>query len=914
MLLTSEQLDAINYINGNLQIIACAGSGKTQTISARIANIVLSGIPKDKILAFTFTEKAANEMKLRIRGQLEEILPDNPELGGMYIGTIHSFCLQYLKEIKPKFRNYDIIDANKQLLFLSRHKYDIGLHQLRPKQEPPFNPLLRFVKTIDVIKQNQISETDIQSDAPDFYECYLNYKNLMNEHKFLDFATIIEELVNVLENEPEELSKIREKIRYVVVDEYQDINPIQEKLINLIAGTDGNLCVVGDDDQSIFEFQGANVDNILTFTKRYINVKEVNLLKNFRSTDAIIEGARDLIQYNAGNRLEKRMEHGKKYKKGETGDIYEIEFQTRAEEVAFIANKIKELRGYKYLEAVAEDTGKEIYRGLDWCDFAILVRNNVTARDFIEVFEREGIPFTAKGTAGLFDRPEILFLQMIFNMFCGTQIWTPDGMVSCELSDLEKFYRANIDDGYWSEINSVLRSIASEIEGNDRFYPQNIYLRVLQAMGMDKDVFDEGQLYDFGRFSQLILDFETVNEWINLRRLRSFVDFLNGYAASKIDIGGLDDPTKLNTVTIQSLHKAKGLEYPAVFVPDLAKGRFPSKNRNKGPDVYLRNLDLSRFTSGDIGERRLFYVGITRSEKFLFLTMARDIGHRVTYNPSPFLDEYATDILIRGNTPDPSNRECTVPTPETMLEIFPTTFTDLQYFLKCPYDYLLRKLMGFSPTIDLSFGYGLQIHNLLNRLHAENPDNIPSENEAEKLTDEEFFLRYTRGQIFDNMKNKTKEILKNYIRSFGTDFPFKLETEKPFEFVLDDALISGQIDLITKFDPVTNRISDVNIIDFKTETKDGRRERTPLNRLQLRLYAIAAGRAFNMNPLQSHIHYLSDNVRLEVSVAEDKLDDARKTINDAVQGIKNRSFAGHPGKHCAECDFNLICSKRAPSV
>lgn len=906
---TQSQLEAINHINGNLQIIACAGSGKTQTISARIANIVVSGISKEQILAFTFTDKAANEMKLRIRGQLEERLPDDPELGGMYIGTIHSFCFQYLKEIKPEFRNYEIIDENKQLLFLSRHRYDIGLPQLSQRREPPFNPLIRFVKTIDIIKQNQIPETQILRDAPDFYDCYLKYYEFMDEHKFLDFATIIEKLVSILENEPPELTRIREKIKYVVVDEYQDINPMQEKLINLIAGEDGNLCVVGDDDQSIFEFQGANVDNILTFSRRYQNVKEVKLLKNFRSTDAIIEAARDLVQYNSGHRLEKRMEHGKIYKRGERGDIYQLEFQTRAEEVEFIANKISELRGYKYLESIDEETGDEIQRGLDWCDFAILVRNNATARDFIDIFEREDIPFTAKGTAGLFERHQIRFLQMVFNYFCDLEIWTPGGNISCSLSDLPQYYQHNIDEGHWEQIESVLTNIKSEIIQGDRFYPQKVYHRILQAMGLDDDIFNEGQLYDFGRFSKLILDFETVNEWVNIQRLKSFVFFLNGYAESRIDIGGLDDPTKLNTVTIQSVHKAKGLEYPVVFIPDLATGRFPSRRRNHKPDIYLTNIELSRFTSGNIGERRLFYVGITRSEKFLFLTMARDIYVKPP-KPSVYYDEYTHDILLTNNIPDPTEREHIEPTPKTILEIIPTSFTDLQYFLKCPYDYLLRKLMGFSPTIDLSFGYGLQIHNLLNRLHTDSYGEAPSENEVEDLTEDEFFLRYTRGVIFDNMKKKTKKILKNYIKSFDTDFPLKLETEKPFEFVLDDALISGQIDLITKIDPDTQEVLNVNLIDFKTEKKEGRRERDPLNKLQLRLYAIAAGKAFGLNPVQSNVHYLSDNVRLEVDVSDEKLKEARAVIHNAVQGIKNRNFRRNPGKHCEECDFNRICSKR----
>lgn len=908
---TKDQLKAINHIHGNLQIIACAGSGKTETISVRIAKIILSGVPKEQILAFTFTEKAANEMKLRIRSQLEEKMPHDPELGGMYIGTIHSFCFQYLKEIKPEFRNYDIIDENKQLLFLTRHRGDIGLRQLQQRREPPFQPLLRFVKTLDVIKQNQISDRDIKQQHPAFYDCYKKYHALMDENKFIDFSTIVEKLVDILENELGERKKVREKIRYVVVDEYQDINPIQEKLISLIAGDNGNLCVVGDDDQSIFEFQGAAIQNILTFSKRYKNVKEVRLVKNFRSTDSIIEAARELIKYNKDNRLRKQMEHGKTYRKGEAGDIYQLEFKKRREEVQFIAENIKRLRGYKYLESVDEETDRKTYRGIDWCDFAILVRANVTARDFIDTFEREGIPFTARGTAGLFERNYIRFLQKVFNYFSDDEIWSPQGRISCSITDLRRYYLQTTSDGVrWKRIRSTLTKLKKEIDQNKRFYPQEVYHKVLQAMGVEEDLFNQGQLYDFGRFSQLILDFETVNEWVNKSRLKSFVDFLNGYASSKIDIGGLDDPTKLNTVTIQSLHKAKGLEYPVVFIPDIAKGRFPSKKRYQGPDIYLNNIDLSRFTSGDFGERRLFYVGVTRSQKFLFLTMARDIGQRVNYNPSDFFDEYTHDTIVRQNLPDPTKRPHMRATPKTILDIYPTTFSDLQYYLKCPYDYLLRKLMGFSPTINPDFGYGLQIHNLLNRIHSEGQDLEPDEKAIDELTEKEFFLRYTRGVMFDNMKNKANSILKNYAKTYKMDFTLRLETEKPFEFVLDEALISGQIDLITKIDPVTQETTDVNLIDFKTEKKEGRRERAALNRLQLRLYALAAGKALGLNPIKSNIHYLSDNLRFEVDISEDKLSQSRQKIDKAVQGIKSRKFTKALGSHCEKCDFRRICSKK----
>jgi len=227
---TKNQLEAINHLDGNVQIIACAGSGKTQTISMRIANLVLSGISKENILAFTFTEKAAKEMKLRVRAQLEEHMPESPELAGMYIGTIHAFCLQYLKEIRSDFRNYEIIDENKLLLFLSRNFYDLRLQSLRSqvRGHSYFRTITQFIKTIDIIKQNQYSNDFVKSNSPIFYESYHRYISKLQEHKFMDFSTIIETLVKILESDPQELDAIREKIKYVVVDEYQDINQIQE--------------------------------------------------------------------------------------------------------------------------------------------------------------------------------------------------------------------------------------------------------------------------------------------------------------------------------------------------------------------------------------------------------------------------------------------------------------------------------------------------------------------------------------------------------------------------------------------------------------------------------------------------------------------------------------------------------------
>ena len=275
-------------------------------------------------------------------------------------------------------------------------------------------------------------------------------------------------------------------------------------------------------------------------------------------------------------------------------------------------------------------------------------------------------------------------------------------------------------------------------------------------------------------------------------------------------------------------------------------------------------------------------------------------------NRSIYFTEFDHEIMVNQNIPDPTKRKIVTPQCKPNLELMPTSFSDLKYFINCPYSYLLQQMMGFSPIINLAYGYGLQVHNLLNFIHKQWEEEPPSIDDVEALIESDFFLRFTRGKPFENMKSKAKEILKNYIKRHGAEFPLKLETEKPFELILGGALISGAIDLIQKINPISNKVTDVCILDFKTEKE--RLETKKFIRLQLRLYALAGDKALGLKPKSAKIHYLTENIRQDIDISKEKLNHTEKEITSAIQKIKNSDFEPCPSDQCKTCDSRVLCS------
>ena len=290
--LTPEQQEAISEIDRNLQIIACAGSGKTEVITHRIANIIQNkpDISPGSIVAFTFTEKAAENIKSRIKKVLGQ--HSVSEIDSMYIGTIHGFCYHLLKKYTNQFRDYKVLDTVKSHLFAERYSTDCGMSSLELKPHP--RNIKLFMECIDKMiddYENRDAWTPEQNSVLD------RYISCLYVHKYIDFSLMIFETLRQIENNPGIIEYLSH-IQYLVVDEYQDVNDLQEKLILKIEKAGANICVVGDDDQAIYQFRGSNAENMMSFSERYADVHQVRLEKNFRCVPGIVDIADRVIKHN----------------------------------------------------------------------------------------------------------------------------------------------------------------------------------------------------------------------------------------------------------------------------------------------------------------------------------------------------------------------------------------------------------------------------------------------------------------------------------------------------------------------------------------------------------------------------------------------------------------------------------------
>lgn len=423
---TQDQLQAIQTIDKNLQIIACAGSGKTEVISARIVNILKSlaqeGIKPENIVAFTFTVKAAAELKNRIYRLCMEQLNTDKGLGDMYIGTIHGFCLNVLQE-PPLYRflKYNVLTEVHQRLFIDRYSTQSGLTS---------TPLLRggnlrrwldsrlYQQLLSIRSEAELAEDQIPTEVD---AALRQYRNLADEYCYLDYTTILTEALNALHTHEELRTKIRDRLKYLIVDEYQDVNPLQEQIIRELFELCGNICVVGDDDQTIYQWRGSDVNNIITFTDRYPNVETVPLNLNFRSSQSVVETSRQIIE-RLPTRLPKAMESSN-VQPTNRGDILSLEFTNPNEEAEWVSTKIQQLYGTRY----RDKPDQKNTRGLTYSDMSVLLRSvRNDARPIMQALDRAGIPYIVGGMDGLFDTPEI---QCIVAVFAYLADFIPNGIV-----------------------------------------------------------------------------------------------------------------------------------------------------------------------------------------------------------------------------------------------------------------------------------------------------------------------------------------------------------------------------------------------------------------------------------------------------------------------------------------------------
>ncbi len=622
--LNEMQKMAVEHTDGPLLVLAGAGSGKTTVLTRRIAYILsLKKARPWQILAITFTNKAAKEMQERIAALVPEAA------GDMWIKTFHSACLRILRRDIDKLgyqTNFNVYDTNDQKRIAKQCLKDCLLNEDN-------YPVKSVLSKISDSKNRGVSPEDFYKECTGDYhksgyaKLYTQYQKILTDNNSLDFDDLLWKTVELFDKNPDVLAYYQDKFKYILVDEYQDTNHIQYKLVEMLAKSHRNICVVGDDDQSIYKFRGADVTNILDFEKQFSDAKVVKLEQNYRSTQNILDAANNVIANNT-NRKSKNLWTDK-----QGGD--KIHFRCLDDQVGeavFINNTIESLvRGGKY----------------NYSDFAILYRTNAQTRSFEENLT---CPYRILAGLRFYDRREIKdmlsYLRVLFN---------PND--DANLQRIINVPKRGIGDTTVSKIASLASTVGKSMYSVmcDPSYQDAIgrsFSKIQEFMGMLEDIrgkinkIPTVELIDeiiirTGYIEALIAEnqFEAQGRIENLEELKSkaaeyeenvedhsFEGFLDNISLVS-DVDNYD--AEQDAVVLMTLHSAKGLEFPVVFMCGMEYGLFPS---------LMSELE----EGGKEEERRLCYVGITRAKQVLYMTSAR---MRTTYGktesriPSPFVDE-----------------------------------------------------------------------------------------------------------------------------------------------------------------------------------------------------------------------------------------------------------------------------------
>jgi DNA helicase II / ATP-dependent DNA helicase PcrA len=903
---TPAQILAINTLDKNLQIIACAGSGKTQVISQRIINLLKDNpdIRPTHITAFTYTEKAAGELKGRIlklcRDQLGSILG----LAEMYVGTIHSWCLRVLQEHIYEYEKFSVLDEVTQKLFIDRNFSRIGMKELDMER---FKDTGLFIGLMGILRESEMMDG---SKVPDNLKLALQkYEETLHNAAYFDFTAIMKRALSHLQTDVKFQEKISNQLKYLIVDEYQDVNPIQEAMVSEIYKLGANVCVVGDDDQTIFQWRGSDVSYIQTFQKRYKGVEYIKLEDNFRSTTAVVDVALKTITNNV-NRLPKQMKASGE-QNFERGDVLINFFDSVEDENAYIVRTIQNLRGTKF-------TDKDQTRGLDYSDFVILLRKWKKAKAVVDALQEADIPFIVSGVNQLFEREEVKAAVAIF------QYQKRD----IDRSVLESYWRGVMPNLEAEKLEEALQYLDEKKPEDFSFYAsyslQEVFLEFLGKLGVKEELFaevgaggpahhstEEIVFYNLGMFSQVLDDFEAINYVSEPKtKLLSFLDFIRYAAQDYYPEGWLSNTYQTpNAVQVMTIFQAKGLEFPVVFLPGMNRNYLPSQKHGGRSIWHFLDKSLikgqSRYEGGIEDERRLLYVAVTRSQKFLFISRAPD--GRNEQKESMFCKELQrSDYIFSSKTRDFSDREKTSPQPKTIKADIQLNFSILKNFFDCPYRFKLMTLYGFCQPLSPRLGYGKSIHDCLMEVHKEALDGADmNRTHVPRLLDIHLHLPYALDTVRADMRDRASTALDEYFDLNEAAFKDILFAEK--EIALDlggGILVNGRMDLIKRKQLDGSYIT--TIVDFKS---DADAQTYDVSMDQLSLYALGYKDLSGERADFLEIYNLDENRPFRQELLDSSLEDTRHKIIEAADAIReNRLERTCEAKVCQTCRLNMICS------
>ena len=631
--LNKEQPHAVQHTEGPLLILAGAGSGKTKVLTVRIAHLLAQGVNPYEILAITFTNKAAKEMKSRVEGLVGDVA------NRIWLSTFHSFCAKFLRFEIDSFlgynSNFTIYDTSDSQAVIKAALKALNL-------DDKYYPVGAMIAAISDAKNKLLFASDFRKQARDFYQqkvadVYEYYERELRKNNALDFDDLLLVAVKLLQSNATVLDKYSHRFRYVMIDEYQDTNHAQYLLAKLLASHWKNIAVVGDADQSIYAWRGADIQNILDFEKDYPNCTSIKLEQNYRSTKIILDAANAVIDNNEG-----RPEKNLWTDKIEGAKIQHFTAQSEHEEAAFIGDTIAK---------------KHDIHDVPYGDMAILYRTNAQSRVLEEALIKRALPYTMVGGTKFYDRKEIkdvlAYLRVLYNPFDDLSLLriinVPKRSIGATtVAKLQDYAREKGTSLFMTltqlhlidsikgktkekleEFGILIFTLVSEMEDKtvldilESILDRTGYLAQLEE---STDPQDQARAENIGELLSVAKDFQDTNPSGTVE------DFLEQVALVN-DVDSFEQEEA--KVTLMTLHAAKGLEFPIVFLCGLEEGLFPHSRTLMNPEEIEE-------------ERRLAYVGITRAEKELYISNATTrtvFGRTSSYLPSRFIDEIPEELV-----------------------------------------------------------------------------------------------------------------------------------------------------------------------------------------------------------------------------------------------------------------------------
>ncbi len=929
--LTDEQYAAATDTAEEILCIACAGSGKSRTLAYRIAKLISDGNSPESIVAFTFTEKAADSIKRRVASALVNCGLQSEIVGAIYIGTIHSYCQYLLGEMDAKYRQFEVLDENRLKLYLLSRYPQLGIQNIKAATGiGQFAAINEVANAWKIANDEMVDFDELETADAVLGKALKTLYTKLNTDQYIDFSLMIRLVVEALQSNNQSINNVLSKVSHLLVDEYQDVNPSQEALIGGIYNRVQSLFVVGDDDQAIYGWRGADVRNIINFDQRYPDCSRHTLATNFRSTAAIVESADAFIRAElSASRIDKQpLSHSS----GNISHFGNLWFDNPADEAEWIADRINDLIGVKIV-----DNG--VSRGLTRADFAILMRSVTGGAQhggsprhspYTQALTNANISYIIEAEGSIFSRPYATTLRDTMELLRNSGPSRESVRQLFDNSIITVFPNANFNKltSVISEWNNLIHTPLGG--ARRRVYPQELVLELLNAFGVQEANLDEGAMRDLGVFSSIILDVEKVFVSIDdAWRFTNILNFLQNVAETGYDVTQINLLSKPDAVTISTIHKMKGLEFPVVFLVDVVQQRFPTKNSSYTgilPISIIQNAINNNLYCNDVyGEARLFYTALTRAERFLYVTgSSTHPGLSRPKKPSRFKLRLAHSEMTTDPDHLPHGIEKVPQIRRIDDDSMPTSFTEIKDFLECPMKYKFRKIYGFSPAVPELFGFGLTTHAAINKLHQNFPMSRPRKEDGENAVEEIFHLKHVfpskdpdRRGPYENAKQKSKEIVGRYAADYPEDFVQNRQLEQAFEIKAGNAVITGAIDLLLKEDNNGN-ILEAKVIDYKSmDYPEDENIHFWINlSLQVQLYAHAAQVVLGENAKTGAVHLLKASSknglpnRVDVPIDSEALNAAISNIEWAVERILDQDFPHRPSRtKCESCDFKLICSK-----